>query len=68
MIIVDSKNINLTLGSNDSPEIFTAETIDNFFKSLPLAIDFNDTIYLINCIGKETCNKSIAINKGYNVL
>ena len=68
MIIVQSKNINLTLGSNDSSEIFTKDVIDNFFESLPQAVESTDSIYLTDCVGKETCNKSIAVNKGYNIL
>ena len=68
MIIVQSKNINLTLGSDDSSEIFTKDVIDNFFESLPQVVDSTDSIYLIDCIGKETCNESIAVNKGYNIL
>ena len=66
-IKVQSKKMNLELSINNENNIFTAEVINNFLKSLPPATDITDTISITGCVGASACDISLATSKGYKV-
>jgi hypothetical protein len=65
---VTGPKINISLGINSPSDVFTKEEINNFFYSLVNVEPLTHTVDVSGNAGSQTCDTTIAEQKGYIVI